>query len=360
VAETTIQWADYTFNPWVGCQRVSPGCEHCYAESYDKRVGGAVDPATGTKALRWGPKAPRIRTSEANWLKPLKWNRDALAAGERHRVFCSSLADVFEDRPELVEWRAQMLDLVVRTPSLDWLLLTKRPEHIARLLRGAVSFLEQNRGGHCDAAIMLRLWLDGVGTEDGRPRPPTNVWLGTTVEDQRRANERIPELLQVPAAVRFLSCEPQLESVDLDPLTCPVCGGHEVSGMEPIPDEPGWCTQPWCEKCDEEMGSPGWQDGLSWVIIGGESGPGARPFDVGWARNLVRQCRSAGIAPFVKQLGACASDPENGLAGAALKVHPDAAALISHRLKDRAGGDMAEWPEDLRVREFPSRVEALP
>lgn len=281
-----IQWTTHTFNPWVGCQRVSPGCEHCYAEAYDKRVGGAKLP-DGSKALRWGPKAPRVRTSPANWRKPLAWDRAARAADRRDRVFCSSLADVFEDRPELVPWRAELFALIARTPSLDWLLLTKRPENIRRLWP-EVEFPD---GQRC--------FRPGV---DWWP----NVWLGTTVEDQRRANERIPELVQVPAAVRFLSCEPLLERLDL---------------------------RRWLDE-DET----GFVSLIDWVIIGGESGPAARPFAIEWARSLIAQCRDGGdaeAAPFMKQLGARPVAP------------------VPMRLDDSHGGDPSEWPADLRVREFP-------
>jgi len=280
-----IQWTHHTFNPWVGCQRVSPGCVHCYAETYDKRVGGAVDPADGVKKLRWGPAAPRVRTTAANWRKPLKWDAAAKAAGERHRVFCSSLADVFEDRPELVEWRTELFALIALTPHLDWLLLTKRPENLARML----------------PARNLRPW-----SAEGWP----NVWLGTTVEDQQRANERIPALLEVDAVVRFLSMEPLLEAVDL---------GY-------------WL--------DEDRNGFRWRDGnaVQWLIIGGESGHGARSFHTEWARDLVEQARGAGVAPFVKQMG------EN-----AVGAGRDQLALMA--MTDH--GDIDQFPEDLRLREFP-------
>ena len=281
-ADSKIEWTHHTFNAWIGCQRVSPGCEHCYAEALSKRMGWA----------RWGPKEPRKILSEAYWRGPLKWNRDAASVGERHRVFCSSLSDVFEDRPELREHRQRLFGLIIETPHLDWLLLTKRPENVERLMP--------------DFAAPFGVW-------------PDNVWLGTTVEDQRRADERIGDLLRIPAAVRFLSAEPLLEAVDL-----------KLSVRD-----------------QDDVGR------VDWVIAGGESGPGARPFELSWARNIVRQCRDAGVPVLVKQLGAAASDPENGIAGASLKVHPDAAGLISIRLKDRKGGDWSEWPEDLRIREYP-------
>lgn len=311
-----IQWTHHTHNPWVGCKRVSPGCERCYAEAYDKRVGGAVDPSTGAKALRWGPKAPRIRTSPANWRKPLRWDAEAKAAGERRRVFCASLADVFEDRHELGPWRLELLDLIRLTPALDWLLLTKRPHLVRPLLSAAI---DESRVAPWDTAAVVdwvQGWLDG--------RPPPNVWLGTTVEDQRRAHERVPELLAVPAAVRFLSCEPLLEAVDLR----------------------RWLDQPWAVHGDDgrPRAAPN-RTRPDWVIVGGESGPGARPFDVAWARSLVRQCRAAGVASFVKQLGSRPIETDSA------RFPPLGFRRLP--LRDHAGGDMAEWPADLRVREFP-------
>lgn len=345
-----IQWTTHTFNPWVGCQRVSPGCEHCYAESYDKRVGGGVDPKDGVKKLRWGPKAPRVRTSVSNWNKPLKWNDAAKAAGERHRVFCSSLADVFEDRPELTAWRADLFTLIAKTPHLDWLLLTKRPQNIMRLLRIAAGVhetrLNENSPAQSpEAFALINDWLAG--------KPPKNVWLGTTVEDQQRANERIPELLKVPAVVRFLSCEPLLELVDLsrwlgDLWECPTCGfDWQEAGARLASPKIRYCGM--CagdNGRDVEIRRLG--RGISWVIIGGESGGGARPFNVAWARSLVAQARGVdGCAPFVKQLGAHVLD------NATIAFGHGPRGPLRVKLDDSAGGDMAEWPEDLRVREFP-------
>ena len=298
-----IQWTHHTFNPWEGCQRVSPGCQHCYAETRTRRFAG-----DDSSKVLWGPTAPRRRTSAANWKKPLAWNRAAEAAGERHRVFCASLADVFEDRPEIAPWRLELLELIRTTPNLDWLLLTKRPETIQALLREARRSFTTSTPLH----TWLTSWLD-------HGQPPSNVWLGTTVEDQQRANERIPALLEVPAVVRFLSCEPLLERVDLTP----------------------WL--------DEDKNGFLWRTGnaVQWVIIGGESGHGARPFALDWARDLVDQCRWYDVAPFVKQLGA------NARGGQAEYDAADAAGALRLNLHDSAGGDMAEWPVDLRVRDFP-------
>lgn len=280
-----IQWTTHTFNPWVGCQRVSPGCQHCYAEAYDKRVGGAKL-ADGTKSLRWGPEAPRVRTSEALWRKPFAWNRAAREAGERHRVFCASLADVFEDRPELVEWRLELFKIIRATPHLDWQLLTKRPENLGRMLP----------------------WGDGRGPLW------TNVWLGTTVEDQQRADERIPYLIDQPAIIRFLSMEPLLEQVDF----------NRCKAWNPVSDDL-------------------FLAGIDWIIVGGESGGGARPFNLEWCRSVIGQARTASVPVFVKQMG---SRPGQSLESAMV-----AAPVI---LDDSHGGDPSEWPQDLRIREFPN------
>jgi protein gp37 len=337
MGETTIQWTDYTFNPWVGCQRVSPGCEHCYAEAYDKRVGGvpkAQRPDPSKPLLRWGPTAPRVRTSAANWRKPLKWDLDAKFEQEaanvenghpparRRRVFCASLADVFEDRPELVPWRNDLWHLIDETPHLDWLLLTKRPENLKRWLPWVIG---EDAGGV---------------VSDGSPWP--NVWLGATVEDQQRANERIPHLTLAPAVVHFLSCEPLL-----GPVRLPLLPYH-----------------------------------VDWVIVGGESGGGARRFDVEWARTIKRDIAKAGplksrpVALFVKQMGANVidrndagfnGDDDEGWHsaveyGGEIRVEEDLdgyrdgyqGAPVRVHLRDGHGGDMAEWPADLRVREFPN------
>ena len=155
---SAIEWTDHSFNPWIGCTRVSPGCVHCYAETLaDKRHGWVA----------WGPKGNRKRTAPANWRKPLTWNRRAEREGVRYRVFCASLADVFDPHPSIPqEWRAELWALIQETPSLDWQLLTKRPENVMRMVPA--------------------LW---------QVEFPPNVWIGTSVEDQERADERIPELV---------------------------------------------------------------------------------------------------------------------------------------------------------------------
>lgn len=286
--KTEIAWCDHTFNPWWGCQRVSPGCENCYAETFAKRVGLKV----------WGPTSERRFFGEKHWREPLKWDRAARAEGRRHRVFCASMADVFEDRRDLDGERERLWELIAQTPWLDWLLLTKRPENIARMVP----------------------WLQRIAPLEPWP----NVWLGTTCEDDRRARERVPELLRVPAAIRFISYEPALGPVDWVDVIGQAALDLDMLGARAI----------------------------DWIIVGGESGPHARPFDLTWAENTLAQCKAAGVACFVKQLGAWRQPrriprPDYGA---------DAYSLELLTLRDRKGGDWSEWPADLRVREFP-RVE---
>lgn len=199
-----IEWTTHTFNPWIGCQKVSPGCDNCYAEAMmDHRYG----------RVQWGPHGERKRTSVANWRKPRQWAKTA--NGSRPRVFCASLADVFDNRVP-VEWRRDLFHLIWETPELDWLLLTKRPENVAKMLPGAIGETE--------------LW------------PWPNVWLGTTCEDQSNYDRRWPILRDVPAVVRFISYEPaigelQLHSDDGQHPDWIICGGESGSNARHMPPE---------------------------------------------------------------------------------------------------------------------------
>lgn len=323
--ENGISWCDFTFNPWRGCSKVSAGCANCYADTMSKRNPGMLG--------IWGPNGSRVVASEAMWRAPLKWNKQAplmvecrnpdclsrhiLAEGmeetfcpkcgdpEAHtvrpRVFCASLADVFEDwdgpmvnvkgetlanfgggfRPALKgddfclttmqDVRNRLFALIDDTPYLDWLLLTKRPENIRRM------------------------WPSNVNT-DGKPPSQLfrkNVWLGISAENQPEANKRIPEQLKCRdlSPVLFLSCEPSLGPVDLtlDGLSCAPCPRcYEYGSVR-------------CDVCD----STGTIDELmiDWVIAGGESGPNARPMHPDWARSLRDQCQAAGVPFHFKQWG---------------------------------------------------------
>ena len=270
-----IEWTHHTFNPWEGCQKVGPGCDHCYAEARDQRFTGGA---------HWGPGAPRRRTSPANWRKPLAWDRAAAAAGERHRVFCASLADVFDNAVDPA-WRDDLWRLIEATPNLDWMLLTKRPGNIANMLPVPFDF--------------ERLY--------------PNVWLGCTVVNQDEADRDIPKLLSVPAKVRFLSMEPLLGPVDLTALPYGEVIGNVPSYQDALrgtiwmpAGTVDWPMDPRCTVGDRTYVDL--RGMIHLVIVGGESGPGARPMHPDWARSLRDQCQAAGVAFHFKQWGNWHSD----------------------------------------------------
>lgn len=238
--QTKIEWADSTFNPWEGCQKVGPGCDHCYAEARNARFSGGT-------AINWGPGAPRRRTSVSNWNKPLAWNKAHAEFFEKHgrrqRVFCASLSDVFDNAVD-PQWREDLFALINATPNLDWLLLTKRIGNVPAM------------------ASIIPGWL------------PDNVWLGISVVNQTEADRDIPKLLEVPARVRFLSMEPLLGPVDIQ---------SAINHM------------PW------RIG--GGDAELHWVIVGGESGPHARAMHPHWVRDLRDQCQAADVPFLFKQWG---------------------------------------------------------
>lgn len=268
---TKIEWATHTFNPWWGCTKVSEACKHCYAESWAKRVGQPV----------WGPKAFRRTFGEKHWQQPLRWNKLAEQANERPRVFCASMADVFEDRDELEPWRRKLWHLIEATPHLDWLLLTKRPQNVVRLA--------------------------GWGADW-----PKNVWLGTTVELQARAEELLPHIEAVPAKVRFISAEPLLGELKVE----------------------RWL-----------------QSTLNWVITGGESGPKARPASPKWFRSLHLQCMENQVAFHFKQWGDWAPGDGENLPARKVQAAADGTTMV--RVGKKMAGralDGAEWDE-LPIRE---------
>lgn len=235
-----IEWTDHTFNPWWGCTKVSAGCKNCYAEMLDNRWKGG----------HWGLGSDRRAMSIEHWRQPLKWNEAALRAGRHAKVFCASMADVFEDHPQVGEYRAQLFELIERTPFLIWQLLTKRPENIMDMLP--------------------IYWTRDLPFQSF----PKNVWIGTSVENQAAANSRIPHLLKVPASVRFLSCEPLLGPIDINNIVQPTHSREVPAIFE-----------------------------LQWVIVGGESGPNARPMHPHWVRSLRSACEIAHVPFFFKQWG---------------------------------------------------------
>lgn len=310
MGETTgIGWTNSTHNHFIGCEKVSPGCDNCYAEAYDKRVGGApkaeraeiaersgLSYVDGDPLLRWGAGAPRTLTSEANRKKPLLWNARAGSvrmaaelAGKppppRHRVFCSSLSDVFD--PAVPDgWRTDLLDLIRRTPELDWQLLTKRPQLVLKLIGRAMCAVK----GTCDRFDETICWAgDWLGG-----KAPHNVWIGATIEDRTR-EVRADHLRRIPAVVRFISAEPLLERI-----------------------------------------APS-LDGIDWVICGGESGGRARRFDLKWARDLREHCDAMGVAFFMKQLGSVPVD--------------EGKRYVS---KGTHGDDPRVFPPELQVQQFPT------
>jgi protein gp37 len=244
-----IEWTHHTFNPWWGCVKVSPACKNCYAETFAKRTGHVV----------WGVTAPRRFFGEKHWNEPLKWNREAEAAGERRRVFCASMADVFERHAvsdvddQMREERTRLGRLIEETPWLDWLLLTKRPENVIEMIPA-----------HWTAEF------------------PSNVWLGTTVESQEYT-WRIRDLMthRRRARVLFLSVEPLLGPIDLEPFLQypPMTEGYKMA-----------------------FGATEWR-GIDWVIVGGESGANAKPMHPEWVRQIRDDVKDSDAAFHFKQWG---------------------------------------------------------
>lgn len=296
---TKIQWTHHTFQPWIGCEKVSEGCKFCYAEC---STPARVSAHRGLPL--WGANAHRHITGESNWRLPLKWNREAARDGVRRRVFCASLADIFEeyrgpDAAAVALAQSRLFALTEKTPNLLWLLLTKRPENV-------LPFVPDN-------------WI--------ADKWPSNVWLGFTAENQQRFDERWEHAKRIPAPVIFTSIEPQI-----GPVVLPadyLARGQRV-----------------------------------WPFIGGESGPSARTFDLVWARNIINQCLPAGVPAFMKQAGSrpYSSDKARDYPGRKVWMWGAKDTLEQKLLldfADKKGGDPEEWPEDLRVRQIPE-FAALP
>ena len=331
MAKTNIEWASDVWNPLVGCSRISEGCRHCYAERqafraaamgisrYDgitKKVGGKI---------RW---TGTINLVEAALELPLKWNRP-------RRIFVNSMSDLFHEKVSFT-WIDRIFTVMARCGQHTFQVLTKRPDKMLDYMK---HWLE---------------WQDGRESPPGTVKPLSNVWLGVSVEDQATADERIPLLLQTPAAVRWVSYEPAVGPVDFR----------------------RWVTSAWEGSDPSDPCSGSTAPRLNWIVVGGESGPGARSFDLAWARQTVAQGRAAGVPVFVKQMGSqprgwcpwrhhddrppvwldkdgvlplVSGQPPHDLCHAL----DDSWWSCAPRLRDRKGGDQAEWPTDLRVREYP-------
>lgn len=358
MSATAIQWTDAVWNPVTGCTKVSEGCRHCYAETVAERFWGKQYPpitlhVAGGNAQHLRRRFTDVQCHPGRLAEPLGWRKP-------RRVFVNSMSDLFHEAvPD--SFLDQVFAVMAFVPQHTFQVLTKRPERMQEYFREGP--------GHCArlrvfaaAARFPGARLDQVmatvRSVDGPPAwPLSNVWLGVSCEDQATADQRIPLLLQTPAAVRFVSAEPLLEPIDLRYLQPhePPVEIDALSGTHGV------------QRPHRGKNAP-----LDWVIIGGESGAGARPCDVAWIRSLRDQCKAAEVPCFVKQLGANAIDSAqcdvwcNGEhhysrpAGDALireaeqtPGYSTTAHRVSRLLRDRRGGDLAEWPEDLRVRKFP-------
>lgn len=343
-ASTKIEWCDHSASPWEGCTKVSPGCAHCYAAARDARH--LHEPIS-----HWGKGAPRrlVKGFEA---KVRAWNRQRTArcptcrrlvlAGhpcvehdpvmlgsemdDAHPTVFPSVCD-WLDAEVPVEWLARFLKLIHETPNLTWLLLTKRPELWHNRLGEALKFKTDGTGKDGVFWQWLMEWWGGFAA-------PANVWVGASIEDQRRAVERVPALLSIPATGRFLSLEPLLGPVDLTHLDAD-SGGHQ-----------DWCQIDSLTGRHTDMGRPcKGVSKLDWLIIGGESGLGARTCEIGWIRSLRDQGLRAGVPVFVKQIG-------RNPTWEGRDVDERWYEVLAHE----KGGEPTEWPHDLRVRQFPESL----
>ncbi len=334
---SAIQWTDRVWNPVVGCTKVSQGCKHCYAKTLHDQRHKAYTEGKLQNLPQYAAPFEAVQLIPDRLHEPLSWRKPA-------KVFVNSVSDLFhEDVPD--HFIAAVFGVMGAAPRHTFQILTKRPARMLELM---------SRLTLSESFLRAALALDDDGFDQWRrskvspPWPLPNVWLGVSVENQAAADERTPLLLQTPAAIRFLSCEPLLECVD---LTRWLWGKAEPCADCPkdVDCECGYQTRRW-------LGQPS----LDWIVIGGESGRGARPFNVQWARDLVKQCRDGEATPFVKQLGADPVEAVAGMEETRAVNEPFMGSGWAHkRLRDNHGGDMAEWPEDLRVREFPAIAEAV-
>ncbi|NUB14545.1 DUF5131 family protein [Azospirillum brasilense] len=285
-----IEWCHHTLNPWIGCTKVSPACDNCYAEK---------ERAVTCLGVTWGAGQPRHRTSAGTWKQPLAWDRKAAKEGRRMRVFCASLADVFDaEVPD--DWRDDLFALIAATPHLDWLLLTKRPAVARKYLtnryaKPAPWFEASHRLGTTLKNSAGSIYIKAVCARGQFE----NVWLGTTVENQAMAEARIPHLLGTPAAVRFLSMEPLLGMVDLRRWMADLCPNCLQPGCVPSLRFDSAEVFSICGSFVIETPRPL----IDWVIAGGESGSKARPSHPDWFRSLRDQCAAAGVPFVMKQWG---------------------------------------------------------
>jgi len=295
--KTKIQWSEATWNPLNGCSRISAGCMHCYAERQASRFSGAGQTYDGlTLNGKW---TGNIRLNEQKLLDPIRWKRP-------RKIFVNSMSDLFhENVPD--EWIDRIFAVMALAPQHTFQVLTKRP------MRMGIYARMRDGMGNTQLCHAINDIPAKFGNRHGALKMPLpNVWLGVSVEDQKSADERIPLLLETPAAVRFVSYEPALGPVDFSNF---LYTRYHDGGARHMYHK------------------------LDWLICGGESGPGARRFDPAWARSVVQECKAAGVACFVKQMGSNAVETEEDVSWPTFL--------------NRKGDDPYQWPEELRVREFP-------
>ncbi len=333
MGDTKISWTDKVWNPTRGCSLVSPGCHQCYAMTFAHRFSGPGQRYEGLTRLRPHKQGP-VWTGRVNLVYdmlevPRAWKKP-------QRVFVNSMSDLFHEELSFEEIGA-VFGVMAGSPQHTFQVLTKRPQRMVEFFR----WVESQEGVPPTAVVEIMAANLCDVDQLAPPWPLSNVWLGVSIEDQRRADERIPLLLQVPAAVRFLSCEPLLESLDfgidmeattdrLGLLSCPACRGWGVVRAEGY-DFDGFPNEAACKACH------GSGSGIGWCIVGGESGPKARPFVLQWASAIQAACETAGVAFFFKQAGSKPFDDTRPVS-----------------FLDRAGADPLEWPLVLQVQEFPS------
>lgn len=341
MTDTKIEWTDATWNPTAGCSKISAGCQNCYAIKDAVRLSGNDNPkisskyAGTTKGMNWSGK---INLANDDTLtQPLRWTRP-------RKIFVNSMSDLFhENIPD--EWIDKVFAIMTLAPQHTFQILTKRPERMKSYMERFVEMPDL-------IGDTAAYWVDWDKMPEYEQWPPKHIWLGVSVENQKAADARIPLLLETPAAVRFLSCEPLLSNINLPIYYC--CNCFKFTTTKKVNSDKDWgCAICGCYK------TSGWkpssEGGIHWVIVGGESGNKARPCSVDWIRSIVEQCKAAYVPAFVKQLGAWPFDNYE------CQVFPDPLQLTEKGIKikpflnlaNKKGGDISEFPEDLRIREMP-------
>jgi protein gp37 len=350
---SAIEWTEATWNPIRGCSRVSEGCRHCYAERVAARFSGPGKPYEDLAQMT--PAGPRwtgaVRLVESVLDQPLRWRKP-------RRIFVNSMSDLFHESVSN-DTIAAIFGAMAACPDHVFQVLTKRATRLPEWF-GWIADMPEGPTGRCGVELQDKIGIVGMGHRwrqiEEAKWPLPHVHLGVSIEDQATADERIPLLLQTPAAVRWVSYEPALGPVEFRSwLRVEGMAGHcyDIDGD-------AWHLPGTCKEMHDCCRSR-----LDWIVVGGESGPGARPFDLAWARSTIAQCRAAGVPVFVKQLGrnitwdvdVTAGNyqrtrfPDSVIDRRDLEKRPDGSFRIY--LTDRKGGDVAEWPADLRVREWP-------